>query len=198
MSPQFFFLNIPCPSVADLTETGCSHRDGEGTGRDRKKGRGRGRERERGRRGKLSPLLPYTLFCFPSRTYFSVPFPSGHKPISRKQSPRRCVVLHREDIFYFQSIESNLPFSSPFLLFPFSSKTFQKFTQEVCDFGATSSILTYQTREGRWELEFCARFSMDQLRMPQLRGRKEPGIQLDRTVTCQTLARSVRYTNFFC
>ena len=86
----------------------------EGTG-SREEGEG---ERERGRRGKLSPLLPYTLFCFPSRTYFSVPFPSGHKPISRKQSPRRCVVPHREDIFYFQSIESNLPFSSPLSSFP--------------------------------------------------------------------------------
>ena len=150
-------------------------------------------ERER-ETGITVPLFPYTIFCFHSRTYFSVPFPSGHKPISRKQSPRRCVVPHREDIFYFQSIESNLPFSSPFLLFPFSSKTFQTFTQEVCNSGATSSILTYHTREGRWELEFCARFSMDQLRMPQLRGRKEPGIELDRTVPCQTLARSVRYT----
>ena len=188
MSPQFFFLNIPCPSVAALTETGCSHRDGEGTG-------SRGERKRDG--DNCLPLCPYTIFCFPSRKYFSVPFPSGHKPISRK-SPRRYVVPHREDIFYFQSIESNLPFSSLFLLFPFSSKTFQTFTQEVCDFGATSSILTYHTREGQWELEFCARFSMDQLRMPQLRGRKEPGIELDRTVTCQTLARSVRYTNFFC
>lgn len=154
-------------------------------------------ERER-ETGITIPPIPIHNLLFPSRTYFSVPLPSGHNPISWKQSPRRCVVPHREDIFYFQSIESNLPFSSPFLLFPFSNKTFQTFTQEVCDSGTTSSILTYHTREGRWELEFCARFRMDQLHMSQLRGRKEPGIELDRTVTCQTLARSVRYTNFFC
>lgn len=184
---NFFFLNIPCPSVAALTETGCSHRDGEGTG-------SRG---ERKRDGDNYP--PY------SHTQSSV-FPPEHTSLfhSRQdtnqfhESSLQGDVWYLEDIFYFQSIESNLPFSSPFLLFPFSSKTCQTFTQEVCDFGATSSILTYHTREGRWELEFCARFRMDQLRMPQLRGPKEPGIELDRTVTCQTLARSVRYTNFFC
>ena len=50
---NFFFLNIPCPSVAALTETGCSHRDGQGTGRDRKGQEAGKREREReiGRRG---------------------------------------------------------------------------------------------------------------------------------------------------
>lgn len=184
---NFFFLNIHCPSVAALTETGCSHRDGEGTG-------SRG---ERKRDGDNCP--PY------SHTQSSV-FPPEHTSLfhSRQdtnqfhESSLQGDVWYLEDIFYFQSIESNLPFSSPFLLFPFSSKTCQTFTQEVCDFGATSSILTYHTREGRWELEFCARFRMDQLRMPQLRGPKEPGIELDRTVNCHTLARSVRYTNFFC
>ena len=145
----------------------------------------------------MSPSLPTHTLLFPLSNILPCSIPvrtqtNFMKAVSK--APRRCVVPHREDIFYFQSIESNLPFSSPFLLFPFSSKTFQTFTQEVCNSGATSSILTYHTREGRWELEFCARFSMDQLRMPQLRGRKEPGIELDRTVPCQTLARSVRYT----
>ena len=149
MSPQFFFLNIPCPSVAALTETGCSHRDGEGTGRDRKKGRGRGRERE----GEGGNCPPY------SHTHSSVS-PPEHTSLfpSRQDANQFHASSLQGDVWYFivkiffTSNPSNPTYLSvaPFSFSPSAAKRFRNSLRKsaTLELLPLSSLTTHERDDG--------------------------------------------------
>ena len=138
---NFFFLNIPCPSVAALTETGCSHRDGEGTG-------SRG---ERKRDGDNCP--PY------SHTQSSV-FPPEHTSLfhSRQDTNQFHESSLQGDVWYlivkifFTSNPSNPTYLSvaPFSFSPSAAKRFRHSLRKsaTLELLPLSSLTTHERDDG--------------------------------------------------
>ena len=138
---NFFFLNIPCPSVSALTETGCSHRDGEGTG-------SRG---ERKRDGDNYP--PY------SHTQSSV-FPPEHTSLfhSRQDTNQFHESSLQGDVWYlivkifFTSNPSNPTYLSvaPFSFSPSAAKRFRHSLRKsaTLELLPLSSLTTHERDDG--------------------------------------------------